>query len=49
MANPSRVKGQHAEALVVDFLRRSGYSGAERRALEGTRDRGDINVAVTEL
>jgi hypothetical protein len=40
--NPSKARGTAAETAVVRFLRGSGYPGAERRALAGTQDRGDI-------
>lgn len=38
----SRAKGTAWESCVVDFLQRSGATHAERRALNGAKDRGDI-------
>lgn len=38
----SRAKGTRFESLVVDYLRAHGYPHAERRALRGARDGGDI-------
>jgi hypothetical protein len=38
----SKRKGTAAESAVVDFLRTSGFSQAERRTLNGAKDRGDI-------
>lgn len=37
----SRAKGTAAESMVVAFLRRL-WPGAERRALSGAKDRGDV-------
>lgn len=42
MANPSKHKGSRFEKDVVDFLAVNGFPYAERRALEGINDRGDI-------
>lgn len=38
----SRAKGTMAESAVVRFLRENGYPHAERRALSGINDKGDI-------
>lgn len=38
----SRAKGTAWETTIVDYLRGSGATHAERRALGGTKDRGDI-------
>lgn len=38
----SRAKGTAAETAFVRYLNDSGYFHAERRALNGSRDRGDI-------
>lgn len=38
----SKRKGTAAESAVVDFLRTSGFTHAERRTLNGAKDRGDI-------
>lgn len=35
-------KGTRAETAVVDYLRRSWWRHAERRSLNGNKDRGDI-------
>jgi Holliday junction resolvase len=42
MANPSGRKGTYWESRVVDFLRHVGFTAAERRARQGSKDRGDI-------
>jgi hypothetical protein len=38
----SKKKGTSAETAVVNFLRDSGFTQAERRTLNGAKDRGDI-------
>lgn len=38
----SRRKGTRAESLLVDYLRSRGWRYAERRALNGAKDRGDV-------
>jgi hypothetical protein len=38
----SKKKGTAAETAVVGFLRESGFVQAERRTLNGAKDRGDI-------
>jgi hypothetical protein len=38
----SRAKGTAAETAVVRFLQANGYPSAERRALAGVNDRGDV-------
>lgn len=38
----SKAKGTAAETAVVDHLHAAGWPGAERRALNGSNDRGDI-------
>ena len=38
----ARQKGTAAETAVVRFLRANGYQHAERRALAGSQDRGDV-------
>lgn len=42
MANPSKRKGTAAESLVVSVLVDAGWPYAERRALNGSQDRGDV-------
>lgn len=42
MSNPSKAKGTSAEVAVRDYLRSIGYPNAERLALGGSLDRGDI-------
>lgn len=42
MVNRSKTKGTAAETAVVGYLRVSGWPYAERRALNGNSDRGDI-------
>ena len=39
---PARGKGTHAETQVVNYLIDHGWPHAERRALNGSRDRGDV-------
>jgi hypothetical protein len=41
VANRSKVKGTAAESAVARYLSHAGWA-AERRALSGTQDRGDI-------
>ena len=43
MANPSKRKGTTWESAVVDYLRTHGQPYAERRALCGTSDKGDVS------
>lgn len=43
MSSPSKVKGTKAETRVVKFLQSYGI-GAERKALSGSEDKGDIQV-----
>lgn len=42
MANPSKQKGTKCETDTVRYLRANGFPLAERRALAGNADRGDI-------
>jgi hypothetical protein len=42
MANPSKQKGTAAESLVVTYLHAFGFHQAERRALAGNLDKGDV-------
>ena len=42
MSNPSKQRGTAAETAVVDYLRRRGWPFAERRALSGRLDKGDV-------
>ena len=42
MANPSKARGTAAESLVADYLRNFAWPTAERRALAGATDKGDI-------
>jgi len=44
MSNPSKAKGTKAESALVAYLNELGYT-AERRALGGMFDKGDIVVA----
>jgi predicted lipoprotein len=43
MANPSKKKGTAWESQVVDYLREHGQPHAERRALTGSADKGDVS------
>lgn len=38
----SKAKGTHWESAIVSYLRDRGWVHAERRTLNGTRDRGDV-------
>ena len=38
----SKSKGTRWESAIVEYLRASGVPHAERRALNGTKDRGDV-------
>ncbi len=40
--NKSKARGTSWESAIVDFLRGRGFPHAERRALQGNLDRGDI-------
>ena len=40
--NRSKTKGTQAESAVIDYLNEHGFPDAERRALNGTQDRGDV-------
>lgn len=42
MVNRSKIKGTNAETAVVDYYRANGAVHAERRALSGSVDRGDV-------
>lgn len=42
MVNRPRIKGTTAEVAVVSFLRKSGWPHAERLALQGKLDKGDV-------
>jgi len=42
MANPSKRKGSKFEVDVVAYLKDHGFPYAERRALRGTLDAGDV-------
>ena len=39
----SRAKGTSWESKIVEFLQASGWPHAERRALQGAKDKGDIS------
>lgn len=40
--NPSKAKGTAWESRVVGYLQACGWTGAERRVLYGSKDRGDV-------
>ncbi len=42
----SRAKGTAWETRLVEYLRDQGWPHAERRAMQGSRDRGDIAGVV---
>lgn len=45
MSNPSKIKGTRAESNVVKLLKDHGLK-AERRALNGSNDKGDILIST---
>lgn len=46
MANPNKAKGTRAETSVVNFLNEEDGVHAQRRALSGSNDCGDVEVVV---
>lgn len=46
MTNVSKARGTRFETQVVDYLRAHGFPYAERRALRGTKDCGDITGLI---
>lgn len=48
MANPSKAKGTAAETRVVKYLRSFGIQ-AERKALSGAEDQGDLKVVADRV
>jgi len=44
--NASKAKGTRGETAVVNYLRVNGFPTAERRALAGAADRGDILATI---
>lgn len=44
VSSKSKIIGTKAESAVVKYLRENGFGGAERRALHGSEDLGDILV-----
>jgi hypothetical protein len=42
MANPSKRKGTAGETAIVNYLQDQGFPACERRALNGSSDRGDV-------
>jgi predicted lipoprotein len=43
VANPSKAKGTAWESSVVEYLRDHGHPYAERRALTGSADKGNVS------
>ena len=39
----SKQKGTNAETAVVKYLKANGFENVERRALQGSQDKGDIS------
>jgi hypothetical protein len=39
----SKQKGTNAETAVVKYLKANGFESVERRALQGSQDKGDIS------
>lgn len=46
MVNRPKIKGTAAETAVVNYLRRRYWPHAERRALAGSVDKGDISGVI---
>jgi hypothetical protein len=46
MSNPSKQRGTRWESRIVDYLREHGWPHAERRTLNGNKDRGDISGLI---
>jgi len=46
MVNRARGKGTVAESAVVEYLRTHGWPYAERRALNGSQDKGDVSGCI---
>lgn len=46
MSNPSKAKGTDAENAAVRALNENGWPHAERRALAGVNDKGDISGVI---
>jgi hypothetical protein len=42
----SKQKGTAAETAVVKYLRENGFTQVERRALQGSQDKGDISGII---
>ena len=42
----SKQKGTAAESAVVKYLRENGFTQVERRALQGSQDKGDISGII---
>ena len=49
MSNPSKAKGTSAEVAVLKYVRAHGYPWAERLALTGAHDQGDISLLPGRL
>jgi hypothetical protein len=49
MVNKSKIKGTRAESAIVTYLQANGHPNAERRALAGTADRGDIAGVIENV
>lgn len=46
MANPSKARGSSWEKRVVEALNANGWPHAERRALSGALDKGDVSGVI---
>lgn len=46
MTNTSKQRGTRWETAIVDYLKTKGWPFAERRALQGSADRGDIILGI---
>lgn len=49
MVNKPKIKGTRAETAVVEYLKAHGFPWAERRALSGSQDRGDVAGVVRHV
>lgn len=49
MVNAAKARGTNAETKVVAYLRENGWPDAERRALQGANDTGDVSGMGRQL
>lgn len=49
MVNRSKAKGTSAESALINYLRLNGFPNAERRALSGVLDKGDVAGIINNV